>query len=79
MLKSSILRLLPGMLQTNAIVYMFLIHSIIALDENEYLEGLNVIFTPPVAKKVKVAVEANFTVQFYCDQEYRESQLDCEK
>ena len=78
-LKSSILRLLPRMLLTNAIVYMFYIQSIIAFDENDYLDGLYVIFTPPVAKKVKVSVEANFTVQFYCDQEFRESQLNCEK
>ena len=57
----------------------FLIRPVKSMDGNKNPDGLCLIFNPPIVKKVRASEEANFTVEFYCDQKHKESQIHCER
>ena len=57
----------------------FLIRPVNSMDGNKNSDGLSLIFNPPIVKKVRTSEEANFTIEFYCDQKHKESQINCER
>ena len=57
----------------------FIIRPAKTMDGNKNPDGLGLIFNPPIVKKVRASEEANFTIEFYCDQKHKESQINCER
>ena len=71
-----------GILSKVSLVFLLMFTYRILLvktfDDSKNPGGLSLIFNPPIVKKARASEEANFTVEFLCDQQNKESQINCQ-
>ena len=60
------------------LMFIYRILPVKAFDDGKNPGGLSLIFNPPIVKKARASEEANFTVEFVCNQQNKESQINCQ-